>query len=419
MARASAPPGSASPSVWDTAYEWKAVALLGLGFGLVGLDRWIIAPLFPFIAADLGLVEGDAGRLAGILGILWGVFAIFSGRLSDAIGHRKVLIPAIVLFSLLSGLSGIVQGLTALILIRALMGAMEGTYCPTSFTAVAAASKPARRGFNQGLQQSGFALLGLALGPIIAIQLLNVVPSWRWVFWIVAIPGFVVGFLLFLSLREPKDTQAGELIGATQPGGSWLELLKVPNSLLGMLALLCAMTCVFVLSAMVPVYLVNVLALTPGQMSVVTSAIGFGGFFGQFGWPGLSDKFGRQPLAMLGFIGATLALWWFANTGPAVLPLFTALFVCSFFCLGNVALITGPIATESAPRGLVSSAIGLVVGVGEIFGGGVAPIIAGGVADRFGLPSVLYVALAGAVLGIVVCFFVRETAPSKIKPALS
>jgi MFS family permease len=417
MARASAPPGSASPSAWDTAYEWKAVALLGLGFGLVGLDRWIIAPLFPFIAADLGLVEGDAGRLAGILGILWGVFAIFSGRLSDAIGHRKVLIPAIVLFSLLSGLSGIVQGLTALILIRALMGAMEGTYCPTSFTAVAAASKPARRGFNQGLQQSGFALLGLALGPIIAIQLLNVVPSWRWVFWIVAIPGFVVGFLLFLSLREPKDTQAGALIGATQPGGSWVEVLKVPNILLGMLALLCAMTCVFVLSAMVPVYLVNVLALTPGQMSVVTSAIGFGGFFGQFGWPGLSDKFGRQPLALLGFIGATLALWWFANTGAAVLPLFVALFVCSFFCLGNVALITGPIATESAPRGLVSSAIGLVVGVGEIFGGGVAPIIAGGVADRFGLPSVLYVALAGAVLGIVVCFFVRETAPSKRKPA--
>ena len=31
----------------------------------VGLDRWIIAPLFPFIAADLKLTEGDAGRLAG------------------------------------------------------------------------------------------------------------------------------------------------------------------------------------------------------------------------------------------------------------------------------------------------------------------------------------------------------------------
>ena len=414
-----APPSTTTPGQtaaagqWDTAYEWKAVVLLGLGFGLVGLDRWIIAPLFPFIAADLGLPEGEIGRLAGILGILWGVFAIFSGRLSDSIGHRKVLIPSILLFSLMSGLSGMVQGLTTLILIRALMGAMEGTYCPTSFTAVAAASKPARRGFNQGLQQSGFALLGLALGPIIATQLLNVVPSWRWVFWIVAIPGFIVGLLLFMQLREPRDTQAGALIGATERGGSWVEVLKAPNIVVCMLALLCAMACVFVLSAMVPVYLVNVLQLTPGQMGFVTSAIGFGGFFGQFGWPGLSDKFGRKPLAILGFIGATITVWWFANIGAQALPLFVALFVCSFFCLGNVALITGPIATESAPRGLISSAIGIVVGAGEIFGGGVAPYIAGGIADRFGLPSVLNVALTGVVLGIVVCLFLRETAPRK------
>ena len=404
---------TAGAARWDTSYEWKTVALLGVGFGLVGLDRWIIASLFPAMAADLGLPEGEIGRLAGILGILWGVFAIFSGRLSDSIGHRKVLIPAIILFSLMSGFSGMIQSLIALVWIRAIMGAMEGTYCPTSFTAVAAASRPSRRGFNQGLQQSGFALMGFALGPIIANQLLQVVPSWRWVFWICAIPGFIVGVLLYFHLREPKDTQAGALIGATEPSGSWLDVLKVPNIIVCMLALLCAMACVFVLGAMVPIYLTNAVQLAPTDVGLVASALGFGGFFGQFGWPGLSDRFGRKPLAILGFIGATLSVWWFANTGAAVLPLFVALFVCSFFCLGNVALITGPIATESAPRGLISAAIGVVVGAGEIFGGGVAPIIAGGVTDRYGLPSALNVALTGVALGIVVCFFLRETAPSK------
>lgn len=402
---------------WDTSYEWKAVALLGIGFGLVGLDRWIIAPLFPEIAADLGLSEGDAGRLAGILGVTWGIFAIFTGRLSDIIGHRKVLIPAIIIFSLMSGLSGMAQGLTMLIVVRALMGAMEGTYCPTSFTAVAAASKPERRGFNQGLQQSGFALLGLALGPIIATQLLAVVPSWREVFWIVAIPGFVIGGLLFFVLREPKDTQGGHLIGATTPSGSWLDVLRSTNIVVCMLALLCAMACVFVLSAMVPVYLDGVLQLTLTERGIVTSAIGFGGFFGQFGWPGLSDRFGRKPLAILGFVGATIAVLWFSNTGASVMTLFVSLFVTSFFCLGNIALITGPIATESAPVGLISSAIGVVVGSGEIFGGGIAPYIAGYFADTYGLPSVLYVALTGVALGIIVCLFLKETAPRKVGAA--
>jgi MFS family permease len=405
--------GRAAAASWDTTYEWRAVTLLGLGFGLVGLDRWIIAPLFPAMAADLGLDFQDRGNLVGALGLTWGVLAIFSGRLSDSIGHRRVLIPAILLFSLLSGLSGMASGLMGLIVIRALMGAMEGSYCPTSFTAVAAASLPQRRGFNQGLQQSGFALLGLGLGPIVATQLLLVVPSWRWVFWIVAIPGFVVGLLLYFVLREPAQTQGGALIGASGGSGRWLEVLKRRNIVLSMLALFCAMSCVFVLSALVPDYLVGHLGLSMAQMGVVTSALGFGGFFGQFGVPGLSDVFGRKVMAVVGFVGATISVWLFAHTGADPVPLFIGLFVVSFFCLGNVALITGPIATEAAPVGLVSSAIGIVVGSGEIFGGGVAPSIAGFVAQRYGIENVLYVALIGVALGIFVALCLEETAPRK------
>src|SRR4029079_18008942 len=120
----------------------------------------------------------------------------------------KILIPAILLFSLMSGLSGIATGLASLILIRGLMGLMEGSYCPTSFAATAVAAHPSRRGVLQGLQQSGFALFGFGLGPIIATQLLAVVPSWRWVFWVVAIPGFLVGTGLWFVLREPPEHNA-------------------------------------------------------------------------------------------------------------------------------------------------------------------------------------------------------------------
>jgi MFS family permease len=403
---------------WDTSYEWKAVLLLGLGFGLVGLDRWLIAPLFPFMLADLGLNLQDQGNIIGVLGLAWGVFAIVSGRLSDRIGHRKVLIPAILLFSLLSGVSGMAGGFASLLAIRLLMGVMEGSYCPTSFTATAFASRPTRRGFLQGLQQSGFALFGLALGPIIATQLLQVVPSWRWVFWIAAIPGFVVGALLYVVLREPADTQGGQVVGATVAGGGrWLDVFKSRNIALSMGGLFCAMTCVFVLGAMVPNYLIDYLRLTPTQMGFVMSGLGFGGFFGQFGVPGLSDLFGRRVMAIVGFLGASIFVYLLMNTGPNPLALFALLFMVSFCCLGNVALITGPIATESAPPGLISSAIGMVVGAGEIFGGGVAPIIAGGVAQNYGIENILWVALFGVAAGVFVSLFIRETAPRKVAMA--
>ena len=88
------------------------------------------------------------------------------------------------------------------------MGVAEGSFCPTSFAATADASHPKRRGFNLGLQQSGFALFGLALSPIIATQLLNVM-SWRWVFALVSIPGLILGLLMFRVIREPQSAPNG------------------------------------------------------------------------------------------------------------------------------------------------------------------------------------------------------------------
>jgi predicted MFS family arabinose efflux permease len=397
---------------WDTSYEWKAVTLLGLGFGLVGLDRWIIAPLFPAMMTDLKLSYQDLGNLVGILGLCWGAFAAIMGGLSDEIGRRKVLIPAILAFSALSGLSGFATGFLSLVLIRAVMGLTEGSFCPTSFAATNDASHPVRRGFNLGIQQCTFALFGLGIGPILATQLLAVVPSWRWVFFLVAIPGFILGALMFFVIREAPQAKA---VATAVPAGRWTDIFKSRNIVLSMFALLCAMTGVFVLSAMLPNYLVDYLKLTPQQMGFVTSAIGFGGFFGQFGVPGLSDIFGRRILAVLSFIGAAGGIYVLIGVGANPAVLFTVMFAISFFCLGVVALLTGPISTESAPPGLISSAIGIVVGAGEIFGGGIAPAIAGYVAQTYGIQNILYLALGGVALGIFVCVFLKETAPRKIQ----
>lgn len=401
-------PVSANTS-WDTSYEWKAVTLLTLGFGLVGLDRWIIAPLFPAIKEDLNLNYQDLGNLVGALGLAWGIFAIIGGSLSDRFGRRRVLIPALVGFSVLSGFSGLAGGLTSLIFIRALMGATEGTFCPTSFATTNDASKPSRRGFNLGLQQSTFPLFGLALGPIIATQLLAVM-SWRWVFVIVAIPGLILALLLARTIR---DTPIGTVKVAEQRA-PLKDLMKDRNVPLAMLALLCAMIGIFTISAMIPNYLVDYLKLSTAQMGFVTSAIGFGGFLGQLVLPGVSDLLGRKLVAVLGFAVGALFLYAFMQTGASVGTLFLLLFAACFCCFGLLGLITGPIATEAAPRGLVSSTAGIIIGSGEIFGGGIAPSLAGAIAQNFGVQHTLTMALTGLGAGILVSLFLRETAPSKV-----
>jgi predicted MFS family arabinose efflux permease len=401
---------------WDTAYEWKAVTLLTIGFGLVGLDRWIIGPLLPSISPDLHLNYQDAGSVIGALGLAWGVAALFLGGLSDRIGRKKVLVPAIVLFSLLSGFTGMAGSLTGLLLIRAVMGVTEGAFCPTSFATTAEASKPSRRGLLQGVQQSTFALFGLAFAPIIATQLLAVT-TWRWVFVLVAVPGLITAVLLAITIREPVTVQGSPGHAAQRaPVG---DVFKHRNVWLGMLSLCCAMTGIFVLSALAPSYLTDYLKLSKEQMGFVTSAIGFGGFFGQFGLPGLSDLFGRKVMAIIGFLGGAIFLYFFIHTGANPSVLFALLFGTTIFAFGLFALITGPIATEAAPLGLISLAAGIIIGVGEIFGGGVAPFIAGAIAQNYGIQFVLYFALGGLSLGVLVSLFLRETAPSRTKSGVS
>jgi MFS family permease len=129
------------------------VAVLALGFGLVGIDRFLITTMFPVIARDLSLDYGDIGIITGALAIAWGVAALFVGNLSDRIGRRRILTVSLVAFSLLIGASGLATGLIGLIAVRVVMGIADGAYTPASIAGTLQASAPGRRGFNIGIQR--------------------------------------------------------------------------------------------------------------------------------------------------------------------------------------------------------------------------------------------------------------------------
>lgn len=399
---------------FDTGYEWRAVLLLFLGFGLVGLDRWMIAPLFPAIMRDLKLTYQDLGDAVGALALCWGVFSTLMGNLSDRLGRRRILIPALLVFSVMAGVTGLVAGVVTLVIIRAIMGATEGAFLSTSVALTAEASHPKRRGLNLGIQLSGFSLFGLALGPIIATQLLAVVPSWRWVFFIVSVPGFALAMLIHRVIREPphlKRSAEGARPDALLP---WSDVLRSRNVVLSMLGMMCSMSCIFVLGAFIPNYLVDYLHVGTLQMGFITSGLGFGGFLGGIVMPGLSDHIGRRTAAMVCFAGAAALLYGFIRTGIEPLALFAFLSGVSFFGSGVLSLLTGPVATEAVPRQLASSAIGIASGTGEIFGGGIGPVLGGYIAQHYGIQNVVMFSLAGLVCGILVSCALIETAPRRV-----
>ena len=408
---------SAGGGSWDTSYEVKIIFILSIAFGLVGLDRFILPVLFPSMMGDLHLTYADLGNLVGILAVAWGIAAFAMGYMSDRMGRRKVLIPAVVLFSLLSALSGIAAGLVSLLIIRAIMGVAEGPVASTGVAVAVEASHPSRRGLNNGVFQCMISLFGLALGPLIATQLLQIT-TWRKVFMIVGIPGLIVAVAMAFIVREPATVKTTG--GTPAPRPSFGELFAHRNVPLAMLTLMCAMTGIFVQAAMMPNYLQDYLKLSTADMGFVTSAIGFGGCIGQFALPAVSDIIGRKPATLASFIVAAIFLYLFSQAGAASLgTLFGLLFVAALFNFAALAILAGPVAAEAAPLGMVASVAGLVIGAGEVFGGGVAPAIAGRIAQATGIQNTLMFAIGGQILGLILGLMLKETAPRKVGDTLA
>ena len=403
---------------WDTKYELKAVSLLSLGFGLVGLDRFMILPMFPIIARDLHLNYRDLGEITGALSMTWGLAALISGRLSDLFGRRRVVIAAIVAFSLLVGISGVATSLVTLIAVRSIMGFADGAFSTPSAIATLEASKPVRHGLNMGIQQMSGPLFGLALAPLIVTQLLQTI-GWRWIFLTVSPLGLTVAVLLFFVLRPPAAlTKVAHTVVHDNSRHRLIDVISYGNIRCNMVGMLCWLTCLIVTSAMLPNYLVDYLHLSLQQMGFVLSAVGFGSTAGCATMPAISDRIGRKPVMLICTFGGALALTAFMHIGASPIGLFTALAIVNFFNFALIVLTVGPISAESVPTNLMASASGLVTFVGEIVGGGLAPILVGLVAQDYGIKYILHFGVAALVVGFVNSCFLKETAPSRLDPRL-
>ena len=184
-------------------YENSLVAILFLTWGTVFLDRMSQLYLAPYIVPEFHLSHEQVGMLASVLAITWALSTLLFGALSDRIGRRPILIPAVFAFSILSWLSGIAHSFHQLLLIRALMGLAEGPCWSIMTALIEESSTPTRRGRNIGIVVSAGALVGLAVAPVLTTQIAARF-GWRWAFFVAGVPGFLMGLLIWKFVKEPE-----------------------------------------------------------------------------------------------------------------------------------------------------------------------------------------------------------------------
>lgn len=394
-------------TVGDSAYEWKMVWLLAVLFGIVGLDRLVVVYLFPILIPELGLSNTQAGAIASVLALTWALSTYFLGGISDRHGRKRVLIYSGIFFSLMTWMTGAVKSFGGMLAVRGLLGVGEGGVFSASVATLAQISTPKRRGLNMGIHQAFFPLLGIGLGPIIATQL-SLYMRWEWVFFLLGIPGLILTLMLARIMREPR-TVAPEPDAANR--ASIAGVLKFRNIWVTTVIGSLFQTGLFVFSTFVALYLTQIVGLSLSTAGLIVSGWGFGGFLGMIAVPALSDRWGRKPIlvACATLYGVLMLAFALSHAGPLVM--FSILFCAGIFGFGIAPLFLAVIPSESVPPTMTGAAVGVPTGVSELVGGVLMPVVAGGLADVYGLAVPMMVvgvvSLAAAFAGL----FLIETAP--------
>lgn len=390
-------------------YQTLLVGLLSLNFGIVFFDRNALNFLMPFVQPDLQLSNTQIGLLAAVLSLTWATAGFLIGRYSDRTGKRKsIIVWTSIAFSVCSFVSGLASSFVMLLGARLVMGIAEGGVLPISQSLVATEVSPAHRGLAMGVMQNmGSNLLGSAVAPLVLVAI-AASAGWRNAFYLAALPGLIVATLIAVLVKEPARV--------TDSTGHNHERLSLSVAFGNRNVVLCALISILMVAHAVtcwtfmPLFLTKVRGYDSTTMGWLMATLGISSGFGGLVVAAVSDRVGRKPMMLLIPVISVIlplgALFFVGSTWLLAAIFFVGWGLNSLFPISMAA-----IPCESVDTRHVATVLGLVMGVGEVFGGVLGPSVAGLAADKFGLRAPMWILLGLCICCALLAGGLRETAP--------
>ncbi|GAB3219318.1 sugar porter family MFS transporter [Algoriphagus aestuariicola] len=189
---------------YNRKFVYLISAVVALGGILFGFDLVIISGTVPFFTEHFGLSEAATGWAVGCINLGAAVGALAAGKLSAAIGRKKVLLFCSFLFAVTGVATGWAGDFTWFIIARLSSGIAVGIaalVCPMYIAEVAPAPMRGRL--------VSFYQLAIVSGLLLAyfsnyLLLDSGINNWRWMFSSQAIPATLFFFGLFLIPESPR-----------------------------------------------------------------------------------------------------------------------------------------------------------------------------------------------------------------------
>ncbi|ARP87435.1 MFS transporter [Bordetella genomosp. 9] len=282
-----------------------------LGTFAIGTEGFMIAPLLPKMAADLGMGVPAAASLVIVFTLALAISSPLTTLLSGRFNRRDTLAAAMAAFTLANIVAAFSSGFGVLLAARLMMAVAAGLYVPNATALAGAIAGPARRGRALAIVSGGVTIaiaLGLPFGALVGHAF-----GWRSTFLAVAAMGIVAC--------------AGVVLGVSRQAGKELPVASLTQrvGVIGQAAVrrLLAVTLFWAIGAyavypFIAPYLTGVLGYGEAGIGATVSLWGVSAAIGVMSGGAFADRFGARRVVAVTLILLALSFWALALAGAGL-----------------------------------------------------------------------------------------------------
>lgn len=378
--------------------------LCGLGYMMYSVDRMVMSTSVGLIAKEFGLDKATSGLL--LSSFFYGFIALLfvGGILSDKLSGKSVLIFGVVLFSIATGLTGMATGLGMMLFYRILTGIGEGVFWPAASLEVANVTTEKQRTTVMSLYWAGYPIggfLGTWLGA-------NIGPAygWRMVFFVAGILGVIIA-VLYGVLVKPTRSNVSEY---SKPKERAPISLIFKNRSVMILAFyyFILLSGWWIVLLWAPTFLMNTKHMSLAVGGTIASLLGLSGALGGYLIGRYCDKGSMQRRNRV-LIWITLLSGLLMAALVLDLPIWlTAIVILLLGFFGYpITPVVLAITSQIVSKELTGSAVGFVMNIGMV-AGGVSPVLAGVLSDKYGMSGVWLIAAIVMFASCGLLFFTNK-----------
>jgi MFS family permease len=406
--------------------RWRIPIVLGVTVFVNFLDRNNLSLALPQIAQDFGWSDRQVGSngewLLGSFFLSYALSNMLLSPVAERFGPKRSVIAAIAAFSLFTILSApFGQSLTALIVLRLLLGLGEGVHIPMLSAITSRWFPGGERSRANAIWGAGITL-AIATAPLLIVPLIDAI-GWRPTFAVLGTVGmlFSIPLVWFFVQDEPRrdygmsDTELAYI--RTGQGMSDVAVVRMPRGgyvrdrrfwlvvLGGMLNAFCS----FGTLNWLPTYFNRAKGIDFDRLGWPLALIFAAGIAGIILMAYLGDKLQRRILlASVGFLvaGAMVYIASSVNTlGLLVLFFAIAVFFQSAYGAQEYAIVQ-----RLLPPDRIGAGTGLYNGLSVLFGGVGGSLIPGSIVATTGsFDAGILSIVVGALLAASVMFVLART----------